>query len=191
MFCGVELSQSYNNSLATVYYDGNKKEFVLLNIENTDLFTNLKEIMPGDVKEQEILFKLENIKKNTKLFLKINNDEDKKILEYINIKIFVNNLELRKDNEYIELGTFLEDSEMMLKVAVEVPKEAGNEIEGLQQKMSWKILVQEENDELIEVPQTYDNSNLILYIIIMIISFVIIIYCIFFLIKNRKKDEKN
>lgn len=171
--------------VSTVYYDGNKKEFSLLNVENTDLFTNFKEMMPGDIKEQEILFKLENIKKNTKLFLKINNNENQEFLKYINMKIYINNVELRKNNEYVELGTFLEDSETMLKVVVEVPKEVGNEIQGLEQEMSWRIFVQEENDELVEVPQTYDN--LLFYIIIMIISFMIIIYCVLNLRKNKNK----
>lgn len=184
MFCGVELSKAYDVS-STVYYDGNKKEFSLVNVENTDLFTNLKEMMPGDIKEQEILFKLENIKKNTKLFLKINNDEKQEIFKYINMKIYINNVELRKNNEYIELGTFLEDSETMLKVVVEVPREVGNDIQGLQQEISWRIFVQEENSELVEVPKTYDSSNLLFYIIIMIISFIIIIYCVVSLRKNK------
>ena len=58
IFLSVKLNQAYSLK-PTIYYDGQKKEFTYFNVENKDLFNDLKEIMPGDVKEQEILFKTE------------------------------------------------------------------------------------------------------------------------------------
>ena len=181
-FSGMKLNQAYS-PLPTIYYDGHKKEFTYFNINNNDLFTNLKEIMPGDVKEQEILFKIDNIRKNTKIFLNINKNIEQKLLQYI--KIYVDNKELIGNEEYIELGAFSKDNEIKLKVVIEVPKEVGNEIENLKYNMDWKLLIQEENEELLEVPQTYDDSNIIIYFIIAIVALCCMIYSILILSKSK------
>lgn len=207
IFFGVKINQAYS-PIPTIYYDGREKEIVFLNSDNTDLFSELKDIMPGDIKEQEILFKLENIKADTKIFLKIEGNEENKLPDGVNVKVLLNDNELSERNEFIELGTFSKDEELKLKVIVEVDKEVGNEIENLEQNMSWNVLIQEneesntneigsssnsntsqeaDNDNLIEVPYTYDNSNIILYILICIISFIIMIYSI---IKLRKESKK-
>ena len=88
---GVKLNQSYSTE-PTIYYDGQKKEISFINIKDTDIFRDFKELMPGDRKEQEILFKADNIKKNTKIFLSLANNVDKEILKFI--KIYENDKEI-------------------------------------------------------------------------------------------------
>jgi len=183
-FSGIKLNQSYS-SLPTIYYDGQEKEFTYFNTNDTDLFSNLKEMMPGDVREQEILLKVDNIKKNTKLFLNVNEKSDNEISEFI--KLYIDNKELKESEEYIELGTFSKDANFILKVVLQLPKELGNEIEDLEYNIDWNILVQEESGDLLEVPQTYDNSNIIIYIILCIVSIIAMLYSMIILIKTRNK----
>ena len=187
IFSGLKMNQAYNAE-PTIYYDGQKKEFAFINIKNRDVFTDLKELMPGDRREQEVTFKAGNINKNTKIFLNVNkNNYDKSIMQYI--KIFANDKELVKDKEYIELANFSKDNVLKLKVVVDVPKEAGNELQDLKYNMDWNILVQEENEKLIDVPNTYDNINITLYIIIIILSIIIMIYSIRQIIKMKDKNK--
>ena len=182
VFSGIRINQAYSTK-PTIYYDGQKKQFTYFNVKNKDIFPDLKELMPGDRKEQEVIFKADNIKADTKVFLNISKNYDKNIREYI--KIYADNKELVKDEEYIEIGNFLRNSEFKLKVVVDIPKEAGNELEDLEYNMDWNILVQEENGKLINVPNTYDDTNIILYIIICALSFIAMIYSI-----KKLKDRK-
>ena len=180
---GVKLNQSYSTE-PTIYYDGQKKEISFINIKDTDIFRDFKELMTGDRKEQEILFKADNIKKNTKIFLSLANNVDKEILKFI--KIYENDKEITINNEYVNIANLYNDGIIKLKIVVEIPKEIGNEIEEQKGNIEWNILIQEENDELINVPNTYDENNIILYFAIIGICLIVMIYSIIEL-KNIKK----
>lgn len=179
---GIQMNHAFSKG-PTICYDGQKKEFVYFNIKDKDLFTDLKDLMPGDKKEQEVTFKAQNIRTNTKFFINISKSSDENIEKYI--KIYANNKELIKNEEYIELANFSNDDELTLKVIVNVPKEAGNELQDLEYNLEWNILVQEENGEIIDVPNTYDSTNISLYIAIIIISFIIMIYTIRKIYENK------
>ena len=185
VFSGIRMNQAYNAE-PTIYYDGQKKEFTFFNIKDKDIFADLKELMPGDKREQEVTFKAENVKVNTKVFLNISKNYDKNVREYI--KIYADGKELKRDEEYIELASFSTAREIKLKVIVDVPKEAGNEISDFKYNMEWNILIQEENGKLIDVPNTYDDTNITLYISICILSILVMIYSIIKL-KNEKEDR--
>ena len=101
---------------------------------------------------------------------------DKNILQYI--KIYAGDKNLLKDEEYIELANFSSDGELKIKLVVDVPIEAGNELDDLKYGMDWNILIQEENGELIDVPNTYDDTNILLYIIVCILSILVMFYSI-------------
>jgi len=175
VFSGVKMSQEYNAD-PTIYYDGKKKEFAFFNVKNRDIFTDLKEIMPGDRKEQKVIFKAQNIRSNTKIFLNINRSYNKEIMQYI--KIYAGEKELSNDKEYIELANFSKEYETIIRVVVEVPKEVGNEIEGLKHNMDWNILIQEEGGQLIDIPNTFDDTNIVLYVIVCFLSILIMGYSI-------------
>lgn len=207
-----KITQGYDK-LPTICFDGNQKEILFINDDEGDLFNNLKDLMPGDRKEQDIILKVENIKTNTKLYLKIN-DEDNLLPLGISIKLYKNGNELKPINGLINLGNFSKDEETTLKVLVEVSNEVGNEIQDSKYNINWEIFVQENDEdsnttenisnnpvnnikitenELLEVPYTYDDSNINIYIVICIISFIIMIIAIItFLKENSKiKNRKN
>lgn len=211
-FSLTKITQGYDK-LPTICFDGNQKEILFINDDEGDLFNNLKDLMPGDRKEQDIILKVENIKTNTKLYLKIN-DEDNLLPLGISIKLYKNGNELKPINGLINLGNFSKDEETTLKVLVEVSNEVGNEIQDSKYNINWEIFVQENDEdsnttenisnnpvntieitenELLEVPYTYDDSNINIYIVICIISFIIMIIAIItFLKENSKiKNRKN
>ena len=64
--------------------------------------------------------------------------------------------------------------------------QAGNELQGLDLNMDCEILLQEENSAPIEIPITYDDTNIILHFSICIISVIVIIYLILKLRKNNQ-----
>ena len=49
----IKITQAYQSE-PTIYYNGKNKEIVYFNVKDKDLFPNLKDLMPGDKKEQEI-----------------------------------------------------------------------------------------------------------------------------------------
>ena len=211
-FSLTKITQGYDK-LPTICFDGNQKEILFINDDEGDLFNNLKDLMPGDRKEQDIILKVENIKTNTKLYLKIN-DEDNLLPLGISIKLYKNGNELKPINGLINLGNFSKDEETTLKVLVEVSNEVGNEIQDSKYNINWEIFVQENDEdsnttenisnnpvnnieitenELLEVPYTYDDSNINIYIVICIISFIIMIIAIITFLKENKKikNRKN
>ena len=213
-FSLVKVTQGYSQ-IPTIYFDGNKKEISLINDNDGDLFNNLKDLMPGDKRTQNILLKLDNINTDTKLFLKITDNEDNELPQGVTIKLYQDDDELEQNEEFINLGTYSKDKNINLKVVVEVSNEIGNEVQDLELNFSWKIFIQENeennsndtvnniignvddknsrNDEIIkddlhEVPYTYDDSNINVYIIICIISFISMFCSIIALIKEHFKE---
>lgn len=183
---GTKLNQAYS-PLPTVYYDGQKRAFTYLNVNHKDLLPSFKEIMPGDVKEQKILLKFGKIKRKTKIFLNVNKDTNSDVLQYM--KLYIDDKEISFNDEYILLGTFTKEAQSTLKVVFALPKEVGNEIANVNKAFQWNMLVQEENGELLEVPQTYDDSNIIIYFIIFALSLVAILYSIAVLIHHKEKNK--
>lgn len=183
MMYGLKLNQAYS-PLPTVYYDGQKKTFTYLNVNHKDLLPSFKEIMPGDVKEQKILLKFENIKKKTKVYLNVNKDANSDVLKYM--KLYVDSKEITFNDENILLGTFTKDTQSTLKIVFSLPKEVGDEIEGVTKAFNWNMLIQEENGELLEVPQTYDDSKILVYFCIFALSLIAILYSTAALIRHQK-----
>lgn len=171
----LKITQAYKSE-PTIYYDGKKKEIVYFNVKDKDLFPNLKDLMPGDKKEQEIILKADNIKKNTKVFLEFSGERNNFILDYITI--FLGDKELSKENNTIQIANSSKDFEIKLKFVVNVPKEVGNEIEDQVYRIDWNILIQEEDSELKKVPNTFDNTNIVLYFCMFFISIFVMIVAI-------------
>lgn len=208
-FSLIEITQGYSQE-PTIYFDGRKKEISFINVNNGDLFNNLKDLMPGDIRKQNILLKLDNINTDINVFFKIVDDKTNGLPNEISIKLYSNGNELEQKDGFINLGTITKDEEVNLEVVVDVPKEVDNEIQGLEHNIKWKIFIQEdeesdnmntvtnttdinsnnEEDNLVEVPYTYDNSNINIYIIACIISFLVMIYFIIILKKEKNKDNK-
>lgn len=164
----------------TILYDGNEKSLTLLNTEGTDLFTNMKDLMPGDSRVQEVSLKAENLNGTTSIWLKADCDEDTaKALEKLTMSIFVDGNMVSSGSaggstdlsSGIELYEFLNDGTAALRIELDVPVQAGNELAGTQKHLQWIFTVQDESGDIIVPPtQTGEENDLMLWVIIMIIS---------------------
>jgi len=156
---------SYANSNITLEYNGQNQSFKYINTKNTDLLDNLKDLMPGDKREQVINIKSKHIKQETKMYLKMNNKGMNELLSNkISFKIYkddtviYDNAVNTAEEQLVNLHTFNKNDEFNMRVVVEVSEEVGNEIQDLEISIEWKFLV-EESGELVDVdlPQTSDN----------------------------------
>ena len=167
-----------------LYYDARKNEITYFNLSRDDLFSSFKGLMPGDLKREQIKFKVGNIRENTKLYIGIEENFSK--IDYLDLKLYKDKTLLfdseNEKEEYILLGYFVNNDEFYLSLELMVPKETGNEIENISNDLKLTFLVESDLDK-IEVPSTYDDSNIITNIIMVISSFIIMMILI---LKSRK-----
>lgn len=161
-----------------IYYDGVKNE---ISFSNDDLFTDLKGLMPGDEKVQNVTLKVRNIFDITTLYLKVdqNNSNSFDIKTYADDKLI-------GTGDYVRLGSFSENDDIVLKVVIKVPEETGNEIENLKYDVTWNVLVQKENTEVVDVPKT--NDNIFIYVLLLILSILMMIF-VFIKVNNMRRSK--
>ena len=114
-------------STRTLYYDGNTNKFTYINSNNTELFSSFKDLMPGDTREESILFKGDNIKDGSILYIYLPESE---ILDYITVNVYENDklLVTNPSSEEI-LKKLNKHEEFKIKMELKVDEEASNEIE--------------------------------------------------------------
>lgn len=166
----------------TITYDGSTKEFHLENVSDTDLFTNLKGLMPGDIVQQDIVLKVKNLQKETSFYLEASSEDNEEILQ--NMVFFV-----EKDNrvisreaafEPIKLGQYNQDDTIYLTVNLEVPAES--KVSNKEYHVEWDVIAQEDGKEIANKPvKTGDESRISFYLILIAISLISIVA-----IKKRK-----
>ena len=139
--------------------------------------------MPGDTREESILFKGDNIKDGSILYIYLPESE---ILDYITVNVYENDklLVTNPSSEEI-LKKLNKHEEFEIKLELKVDEEATNEIEGATKNLGISFLIKNDKGETIN-PQTSDNFKLYLYVEIMIISIIGIILVI--VLKRKKKD---
>lgn len=176
----------------TIVYDGLTNDFNFFNVDNNDLFYNFKELVPGDTKEEIINIKVNNISEKRSLYLTVNY-QNKRILDNINITVYADdNIILDNDSiksDYIKLKTFDNSGELKLKIKVEVPVSAGNELSDLSQSIRWDLFIENENGDKFKIPSTIDDSNIYTYVLIFIITFIALIFILILENKDRKGDN--
>ena len=161
-----------------IYYDGFKNE---ISFSNDDLFTDLKGLMPGDEKVQNVTLKVHYIFDITTLYLRVdqNNSNSFDIKTYVDDKLI-------GTGDYVKLGAFSENEDISLKVVIKVPEETGNEIENLKYDVTWDVLVQKENAEVVDVPKT--NDNIFIYVLLLILSILMMIFAFIKINKMRRSE---
>ncbi len=126
----------------TLVYDGETGEFILENVKGSDLFPNFKNLMPGDVRTQDINLEIKNIQTPTTLYLtSIPDEAAKKALEPLTISATQDGAELgefaHSALEGVPLGVFRSPGSATLHVKLSVPTSVGNEFQNAQGSLRW------------------------------------------------------
>lgn len=193
----------------TVTYDGNAKDFIFApgsEYSPTDLFTEFKNVMPGDTLTQSITVRndIENEVKVNVYMRALGADEgSEEFLSQLKLTVAKsenNTMEYMFDAtadktdglaDWVLLGTLYSGGEVNLEVVLSVPIETGNEFANTVGTLKWEFMVEEmavEPDDP-QPPETGDSYNIYLYIALAVISAFAILALI--LAKRKAQVKEN
>ena len=137
-------SASGKNAVPEVSYHGKEQSITFKNTDGTDLFQGFKNLMPGDVREQEMILKAKNMDL------------------YANDRLVVENGLIL---ENVKLGTVSDKTSIQLKAVLKVPTSLGNEVAGREFPVKWYFSAQQDGDEIVSVspsdPDAGQNNGII------------------------------
>ena len=189
-----------------VTYSGNAGSFVFepgSEHSLTDLFPNFKGVMPGDSLTQKITVKNNaDNKVKVKIYMRSlgAHKDSVEFLSQLGLKVAKseeNDMAYMFDaaadetaglTDWVCLGTLYSGGEVNLDVTLSVPTSLENEYQSKIGFLDWEFMIEEfpieEGDP--KPPQTGDNSNVGLWLAIMISSLLVLIVLLFW----RKRDKK-
>lgn len=170
-----------------VTYQGPAKEFIFTpgGEENpTDLFPGFKNVIPGDTITEQIVIKNDAAKGvKVNVFLRALGSQESMEGLLSQMKLTVKQKddsvlfaapanETAQLTDWVYLGTVYSGGEIALDVTLEVPIEMGNEYQNQTGYIDWEFSIEEfpAEDSDPKPPKTADNSNLPLYVALLVMS---------------------
>lgn len=131
----------------TITYDGSSHSFIIENVEDSDLFTDLKSLMPGDARKQTIIIKTVNINKSTQLFLEAEGYIES-IGNEIKCKVYQDSKLISDEWIFkpISLGNFTKKQSTTLELELEIP--VTSTLNNQEFHIKWNIIAQEDGKEI-------------------------------------------
>lgn len=208
LICTVSLLASMAVSVfadGTVIYDGNAKKFIFKpgsEYSPTDLFTDFKDIMPGDTISQKVFIK-NDIANNVKIKLYMRSlgaqEGSEDLLSKLKLEVVQDGesklfdapaAEPAQLTDWVYLGTFYSGAEVNLDVKLSVPPELGNEYQGAIGYLDWEFRVEEMPIESSDPkpPQTGDQTAW--YMIPAVISGIVIIALVAYELRRKYVENR-
>ena len=200
VLCGAVTASAEDGN---VTYSGDSGKFIFepgTNYSPTDLFPDLKDVMPGDVLTQRIVIRNAA---SRRVDIRINmrslgaHPDSVDFLSQMRMTVTqLTDTELfnapadqsAQLTDWVCLGTVASGGTVELEVRLEVPVTMTNEHRNLVGYLDWQFMVEEFPAGTL--PQTGDDMNFPLYIGLMGGALVAIVVVVILMVRRKKKDEE-
>lgn len=164
IFCVVALAapaRAFADTSA-ISYDGNVRQLTVSGATGTsgepDLFPAFKDLMPGDVREQQIEIRATGVKSQVRVFVRaVVDQETAHLLSSITLTATVGNasggwLQTGTPGSVFahpkQVATFTSDGSTVLNLQLSVPTSVGNELADASKTVRWEITAEDDGETI-------------------------------------------